>query len=71
MKKYAGTFKAVHKRIGLDILDVDVGVVDGRIVVFEANACMNYLTRAYGKDGRWLYRKDYVKGLKRAVKKYS
>ena len=70
LKEYGTVFKAIYERIGLDIFGVDFTILDGQILIFEANACMNFLgPQDYGKDGRYKYLESYIKDLKRAVKK--
>ena len=48
---------------------IDFALVDGQMVVFEANACMNFLSQDYGEDGRYRYLESYIKTLKHGVKK--
>ena len=69
LKEYGAVFSAIQKRIGLDIFGVDFALVDGKVVVFEANACMEFLSQDYGEDGRYRYLESYVRTLKHAVKK--
>jgi hypothetical protein len=69
MKEYGGVFSAIQERIGLDVFGIDFALVDGKVVVFEANACMNFLGQNFGEHGRYRYLEGYVKNLKRAVKK--
>jgi hypothetical protein len=69
MKEYGEVFHAIQERIGLDIFGIDFALVDGKVVVFEANVCMNFLGQNYGEHGRYQYLEGYVKNLKRAVKK--
>jgi hypothetical protein len=69
MKEYGEVFSAIQERVGLDIFGIDFALVDGKVVVFEANACMNFLGQNYGEHGRYQYLDSYVKKLKRAVKK--
>ncbi len=67
--KYRDTFEQIYQRIGLDIFGIDFALVDGEILVFEANACMNFLHQNFGADNRYGYLEDYVRALKRAIKK--
>ena len=67
--EHGAVFSAIKERIGLDILGIDFALVDGQVVVFEANACMNFLTQDYGKDGRFRYLESHIRALKRAVKR--
>jgi hypothetical protein len=69
MDGYANVFREIDARIGLDIYGIDFAVVDGQIVVFEANPCMKFLDRHYRDDNRYHYLSEHVKDLKRAVKK--
>lgn len=69
MKEYGAVFSAIYDRVGLDIFGLDFALVDNQLVVFEANACMNFLSQDYGNDGRYRYLEGYIKALKRAVKK--
>jgi hypothetical protein len=68
-RDYGQVFGAIQERIALDVFGVDFSVVDGEVVVFEANACMNFLFQDYGLDGCYRYIERYVRDLKRAVKK--
>lgn len=69
LKKYRAVLTAIQERIGLDLFGIDCALVDGQLVIFEANACMNFLSQDYGEDGRYQYLRSYVKDLKHAVKK--
>ena len=69
IKGYGEIFNAIQERIGLDIFGIDFALVDGKMVVFEANVCMNFLGQNYGEHGRYQYLEGYVTNLKRAVKK--
>lgn len=69
LKEYGAVFNAIHERIGLDIFGIDFALVDGQMIVFEANACMSFIGQNFGADGRYLYLDNYQKALKRAVKK--
>jgi hypothetical protein len=69
LKEYGDVLSAIQERVGLDIFGIDFALVDGQVVVFEANACMNFLSQDYGEDGRYRYLESYVKDLKHAVKK--
>jgi len=56
-------FAAIHERIGLDYYGIDCHVHgDGRVLVFEANATMNFLTHGMG-----LY-VEFVKALRLRVR---
>jgi hypothetical protein len=69
MGGYAEVFREIHARIGLDIYGIDFAMVDGQILVFEANPCMKFLDRHYRADNRYSFLDGHVKELKRAVKK--
>ena len=69
LQEYGAVLSTIQERIGLDIFGIDFALVDGQVVVFEANACMNFLSPGYSEDGRYRYLKSYVKDLKHAVKK--
>jgi glutathione synthase/RimK-type ligase-like ATP-grasp enzyme len=56
-------------RIGLDVFGIDLALVDGRILVFEANACMSFVGARYGTDDRYEYLDNYVKEIRPALKK--
>jgi hypothetical protein len=64
-----GVFTAIHQRIGLDIFGIDCAVVGGKLVIFEANACMDFLSQDYGRNGRYQYLEPHIRRLKRAVKR--
>lgn len=69
MKEYGEVFHAIQERIGLDIFGIDFALLDGKVIVFEANACMNFIGQNYGENGRYQYLEGYSKNLQRAVKK--
>jgi hypothetical protein len=69
MGKYARIFDEIQARIGLDVFGVDFAIVDGEIVIFEANACMNFLDRRFRDNDRYQYMDSHVNALKRAIKK--
>jgi len=62
-------FAAIHRRIGLDVFGIDFTVLNGQMLVFEANAVMNFLDQDYGSAGRYRYLEPHVRTLKRALKK--
>lgn len=68
-KEHAPVFDEIYQRIGLDVFGIDFALVDGQIVIFEANPCMKFLDRHYRDDDRYHYLDGRVKDLKRAVKK--
>ena len=69
LKKHGAVFSAIHERIGLDVFGVDFALVEEQVVIFEANACMNFLDHYADDDGRYRYLLGYIKALKSAVKK--
>jgi len=69
VQRYYPVFEQMYQRIGLDIFGVDFAVVDGRVLVFEANACMKFLDRKHRADNRFAYLDEHVRILKRAIKK--
>lgn len=69
VQRYKGVFEAMHRRIGLDVFGVDFAVVNGEVLVFEANACMKFLDRRHGGNPRFDYLDDYVRAIRRAIKK--
>lgn len=69
LNRYADVFSAIHERIGLDIFGVDFALVDNEVVVFEANACMQFLKQDYGADRRYRYLETHIRVIKRAIKK--
>ena len=69
VQQYYPVFEEMYRRIGLDIFGVDFGVIKGKVLVFEANACMKFLDRQYRADNRFNYLDDHVRTLKRAIKK--
>jgi len=69
VQAYSPVFEEMHRRIGLDVFGVDFAVKDGRVLVFEANACMKFLDRTHRADSRMSYLDGHVKTLKRALKK--
>lgn len=44
-------------------------MAEGRLVIFEANACMDFLRQVYGRDGRYSFLQPHIRQLKRAIKK--
>jgi len=69
MGEYARIFDDIYQRIGLDVFGIDFAIVDGQIVIFEANACMSFLDMQHQVDSRYQYLDGHVKNLRRAVKK--
>jgi hypothetical protein len=67
--EYGEVFSAIYQRIGLDIFGIDYAMLGGELVIFEANACMDFLSQDYGANGRYRYLEPHVRVLRRAVKK--
>ena len=68
LSQYSDVFDAIYRRIGLDIFGIDFGIVDNRIVVFEANACMHFLAQTR-EHSAYRYLDPYMKALRKAVKR--
>jgi hypothetical protein len=68
-QEYAPVFNEIHQRIGLDVFGIDFALIDGQIVIFEANPCMKFLDRHHRDDNRYHYLDGRVKDLKQAIKK--
>jgi tetratricopeptide (TPR) repeat protein len=52
----------IQKALGLDYAGIDFGIsVDGKLILFEANAAMNVLPP--GPDERWNYRRPHVQRI--------
>jgi hypothetical protein len=69
LQQLRGTLNDIQDRIGLDIFGIDFALVEGGMVIFEANACMNFLKHDGGEDNRYAYLEPYIKVLQRAVRK--
>lgn len=69
VQQYFPVFEEMYRRIGLDIFGVDFAIVDGKVLVFEANACMKFLDRKHRADNRFAYLDERVRKLKHAIKK--
>ncbi len=69
LAEHAPIFQEIHRRIELDVFGIDYALVDGQVVIFEANACMSFLGDRYGDDDQYQYLDSYVKALRRAIKK--
>lgn len=68
LKEYGQIFQEIHRRMGLDVFGIDFALVNGQLVVFEANPCMSFLGDRYGDDDRYQYLDQYIHALRRAVK---
>jgi hypothetical protein len=62
-------FQEIYRRIRLDVFGIDFALVDGQMVVFEANACMHFLGRDDRSNPRYAYAGIYKKELRSALKK--
>lgn len=68
LNEYAAVFSEIYRRIDLDIFGIDFAMVDDQLVIFEANACMNFLIQGR-PNNRYSYLESYTSALKRAVKR--
>ena len=62
-------FQEMQRRIGLDVFGIDFALVDGRMTIFEANACMWFLGKGTARNKKYQYLDPYKKDLRRAIKK--
>jgi hypothetical protein len=62
-------FQEMYRRIGLDVFGIDFALVNGQVVVFEANACMHFLGQGDTTGPRNPYLDSYKKELRNALKK--
>jgi len=65
--RYAGVLDQIYQRIGLDVFGIDFALVDDQMVVFEANACMQFLVQKRAGD-RYGYLEPFTRDLEAAVK---
>lgn len=57
---------AVQQRVALDMFGVDFSILpDGRLLLFEANACMNFI--AFSPDGPFTYTQASIAPMQRAL----
>ena len=61
-------FREIYKRIGLDVFGIDFAMVNGELVIFEANACMHFLGTGDISSGRYSYTGTYKQALRNALK---
>ena len=54
---------------GAPTTGIDFALVDGRMMIFEANACMWFLGRGTASNKQYQYLDPYKKDLRRAIKK--
>jgi len=66
---HAHVFREIERRVGLDVFGIDFALVDGRVVVFEANACMRFLGEGSVSNKRYHYLDSYKQALRRSLKK--
>jgi hypothetical protein len=70
MQEYGPVFREINQRIGLDVFGIDFGLVNGQIVIFEANPCMTFLRRRRLSNApRYDYLDTHITALWQAVKK--
>lgn len=69
LMQHGHVFESIYQRIGLDVFGIDLAIVGDELVVFEANACMNFLDQDYGSQDRFRYLEPSIKQCKRALKK--
>ena len=65
----APLFRQIHERVKLDVFGIDYALVNGQMVIFEANACMHFLGREGAGSPRYAYTGEYKKALRRALKR--
>jgi hypothetical protein len=61
-------FREIYKRIGLDVFGIDFALVNGELVIFEANACMHFLGTGDIRSGKYSYLGSYKQALRTALK---
>jgi len=61
-------FREIYRRIGLDVFGIDFALVNGEVVIFEANACMHFLGTGEVGHGRYSYTGTYKQALRNALK---
>ncbi|WP_189403509.1 ATP-grasp domain-containing protein [Alteromonas halophila] len=60
----------MQQRLGLDLWGMDCAINDdGQIILFEANACMNFHDQDYGPHNEFEYLKPFQQAVRRAIKK--
>jgi len=69
LRERAPLFRQIYQRVKLDVFGIDFALVNGRLVIFEANACMHFLGREGAGSPRYAYTGEYKKALRRAVKR--
>jgi hypothetical protein len=69
MREYGPIFREIGQRVGLDVFGIDLALVNGQMVIFEANPCMTFLRRRrLSNDARYDYLDSHITALWRAVK---
>jgi len=69
LSERAHIFQEINRRVGLDVFGIDFALVDDRMVIFEANACMWFLGQGSVRNKRYQYLDSYKRELRRALKK--
>lgn len=67
MQKYAQVFQKIHECIGLDVFGIDLALVNGKTLIFEANACMSFVGKRHGTDEQYRYLTAIRRALKRML----
>lgn len=66
--KYQNQLKEIHRRINLDIYGIDCFFKDnGEIVIFEANACMDFTSMWLGPNNEYQYKIPYRAAVRDAI----
>ncbi len=69
MREYGPVFRGISQRLGLDVFGIDFALVNGRMVIFEANPCMTFLRRRrWSNAPRYDYLDTHITALWQAVK---
>lgn len=68
LQQHGRIFQEIYQRIGLDVFGIDFAMVNGELVIFEANSCMHFLGRGEVGLGRYGYTGPYKQALRRALK---
>lgn len=68
LQRYAPVLEQIQQRIGLDVYGVDFALVNDKILVFEANACMSFVGQRHGTDDQYGYLDDYLQAIRQALK---
>ena len=65
----AQLFQEINRRVGLDVFGIDFAMVDGQVVIFEANACMRFFSNEGASKKPYQYLDRYKRELRRAIKR--